>query len=58
MKRKSARRAPRPTRIKVAFTQQQWQLLDRLQAEKRWGPRRADVVRSVLRDYAKARRCR
>src|SRR5260221_3235195 len=35
------------------YKQYAGQLLDRLQAEKRWGPRRADVVRSVLRDYVK-----
>ena len=47
------RRTPRPGRIRVAFTQQQWLLLDRLQAEKRWGARREDVVRRVFRDYVK-----
>jgi hypothetical protein len=40
-------------KIKVGFTQQQWLLLDRLKAEKRWGERREDIVAKVLRDYVK-----
>lgn len=40
-------------RIKVGFTQQQWQLLDRLKAEKRWGGRREEIVLSVFRDFVR-----
>jgi hypothetical protein len=40
-------------RIKVAFTQQQWQLIDRLKIEKRWGQTREEILRSVFRDYVK-----
>ena len=40
-------------KIKVAFTQQQWILLDRLKAEKRWGRTREEIVRSVFRDYVR-----
>ena len=43
----------RTHRIKVAFTQQQWELLDRLKAEERWGASREEIVRAVLRDYIK-----
>lgn len=39
--------------IKVAFTQQQWILLDRLKDEKRWGKTREEIVLNVFRDYVK-----
>jgi len=40
-------------KIRVAFTQQQWQLLDRLKSEGRWGGKREDIVRNVFIDYVK-----
>lgn len=40
-------------RVTVAFTQQQWQLLDRLKDEGRWGTTREEVVLNVFRDYVK-----
>jgi len=40
-------------KIKVAFTQQQWELLERLKAEKRWGGKREEIVVGVFRDYVK-----
>lgn len=43
----------RAKKVKVAFTQQQWLLLDRLKAEKRWGETREQIVHSVFRDYVK-----
>jgi metal-responsive CopG/Arc/MetJ family transcriptional regulator len=39
--------------ISVGFTQQQWQLIDRLKAEGRWGTSREEIIRNVLRDYVK-----
>ena len=49
-----ARKAKKsPRKIKVAFTQQQWLLLDRLKAEKRWGDTREQIVHGVFRDYVK-----
>jgi len=42
-----------PRKVKVAFTQQQWLLLDRLKTEKRWGRTREEIVGSVFRDYVK-----
>jgi hypothetical protein len=39
--------------ITVAFTQQQWQLLDRLKSEGRWGGTREEIVRNVFVDYVK-----
>lgn len=39
--------------IKVAFTQQQWLLLDRLREEKRWGETREEIVLNLFRDYVK-----
>jgi hypothetical protein len=49
----ATQRQGRTRRIKVGFTQQQWLLLDRLKAEKRWGGRREEIVVKVLRDYVK-----
>ncbi len=43
----------RSRKIKVGFTQQQWVLLDRLKAEKRWGGTREEIVHNVFRDYVK-----
>jgi hypothetical protein len=40
-------------KITVGFTQQQWQLLDRLKAEGRWGKTRDEIVGNVFRDYVK-----
>jgi hypothetical protein len=40
-------------KITVAFTQQQWLLIDRLKAEGRWGTSREEIIRNVLRDYVK-----
>ena len=48
---KPARKGRR--KIKVAFTQQQWEMLERLKAEKRWGDQRAQIVLGVFRDYVK-----
>jgi hypothetical protein len=49
-----ARQAKKTARkVKVAFTQQQWLLLDRLKAEKQWGRTREEIVHSVFRDYVK-----
>jgi hypothetical protein len=42
-----------PIKISVGFTQQQWELIDRLKAEGRWGTSRQEVVRNVFRDYVK-----
>jgi hypothetical protein len=39
--------------ISVGFTQQQWELIDRLKCEGRWGATREEIVRNVLRDYVK-----
>ena len=49
------KKSPRPRihRIKVGFTQQQWQLLDRLKGEKRWGERRQEIVLNVFRDFVR-----
>jgi len=39
--------------VKLAFTQQQLELLDRLKAEQRWGKTREEIVLAVFRDYVK-----
>ena len=39
--------------IKLALTQQQWILLDRLKEERRWGKTREEIVLNVFRDYVK-----
>jgi hypothetical protein len=44
---------PNKITISVGFTQQQWQLIDRLKAEGRWGATREEILRNVLRDYVK-----
>jgi hypothetical protein len=49
--KKSAPKNPR--KIRVGFTQQQWQLLDRLKGEKRWGERREEIVLKVFRDFVR-----
>jgi hypothetical protein len=40
-------------KIVVSFTQQQWQLIDRLKAEGRWGTTREEIVHNLFRDYVK-----
>jgi hypothetical protein len=40
-------------KVTVAFTQQQWLLIDRLKTEGRWGASREEIIRNVLRDYVK-----
>jgi hypothetical protein len=40
-------------KIAVGFTQQQWQLIDRLKDEGRWGDSRAEIVGNVFRDYVR-----
>ena len=41
------------SKIAVSFTQQQWQLIDGLKAEGRWGATREEIIRNVFRDYVK-----
>jgi metal-responsive CopG/Arc/MetJ family transcriptional regulator len=40
-------------KISISFTQQQWQLIDRLKAEGRWGSTREEIVSNIFRDYVK-----
>lgn len=40
-------------KLKIAFTQQQLELLDRLKTEERWGKTREQIVLAVFRDYVK-----
>lgn len=44
---------PTKRKITVGFTQQQWQLIDRLKAENRWGHTREEIVHNVFCDYVK-----
>jgi hypothetical protein len=44
---------PSDRKVSVGFTQQQWELIDRLKEERRWGATREEIVRNVLRDYVK-----
>lgn len=44
---------PHGVKLSVGFTQQQWELIDRLKAEGRWGKTREEIVRNVLRDYVR-----
>jgi hypothetical protein len=50
-RKKSKRTATK--RVRVAFTEQQWILIDRLRAEQRWGQTREEIVLNVFRDYVK-----
>jgi metal-responsive CopG/Arc/MetJ family transcriptional regulator len=44
---------PSGRKVSVGFTQQQWELIDRLKDERRWGATREEIVRNILRDYVK-----
>ena len=45
--------SPTKPRITVSFTKQQWELIDRIMAEGRWGATRAEAIRNIFRDYVK-----
>lgn len=48
-----SKEAPNKRKITVGFTQQQWQLLDRLKEEGRWGTSREQIVHNIFLDYVK-----
>jgi hypothetical protein len=53
MSKQANEEAANGRKISVSFTQQQWQLLDRLKSEERWGATRDEIVRNVFADYVK-----
>jgi hypothetical protein len=48
-----ARTTAEIVQISVGFTQQQWELIDRLKAEGRWGDTREEIILNIFRDFVK-----